>query len=102
MDRVIPVLAVVAFLAVWTFLLHKRSGGRTWSPLWGAFTATAAAILFVVAGAVGYRLNHGVPFMNRAAWSDQVIWSQIWVGIGVALIAVYLWRLGVRSLRSAD
>jgi hypothetical protein len=68
------------------------------SPLWGAFTATAVAILFVVAGAGGYRLERGVPF-TIAAWSGTVLWSEIWGGIGVALIAIYLWRRGLRSLR---
>jgi hypothetical protein len=102
MERTVAILAlaaVLAFVAAWHWLLYRRSRGRTWSPLWGAFTATAVAILFVVAGALGYRLEGGVPFTIAAAWSGTVLWSEIWVGIGVALIAVYLWRRGLRSLR---
>jgi hypothetical protein len=101
MERVLPILALVAFGVAWHWFLHKKSGGRSRSPLWGAFTATAVAILFLVAGAAGYKLSHGVPFTIGSAWTDQVIWSEIWVGAGVALIAVYLWRLGVQSLRSS-
>jgi hypothetical protein len=70
------------------------------SPLWGAFTATAVSILFIVAGGVGYKLTHGVPFTHSTEWTGQVLWSQIWVGAAAALLAVFLWRAGLRSLRS--
>jgi len=102
MERIVAILALVAllaFVAAWHWLLYRRSSGRTWSSLWGAFTATAVAILFVVAGALGYRLERGVPFTITAAWSGQVLWSEIWVGTGVALLAIYLWQRGLRSLR---
>ncbi len=101
MERTLAILAlaaVLAFVAAWHWLLYRRSRGRTWSPLWGAFTATAAAILFVVSGALGYRLERGVPFTIAAAWSDTVLWSEIWLGICAGLIAIYLWRRGLRSL----
>jgi len=104
MERIVAILALTALLAfvgAWHWFLYRRSGGRTWSPLWGAFTATAVAILFVVAGALGYRLERGVPFTIAAAWSGQVLWSQIWVGTGMAVLAIYLWRRGLRSLRRA-
>jgi hypothetical protein len=102
MERIVAVLALAAllvFVAASHWLLYRRSRGRTSSPLWGAFTATAVAMLFVVAGALGYRLEHGVPFTIAAAWSGKVLWSQVWVGAGVALLAIYLWRRGLRSLR---
>ena len=81
------------------WFVYRRSHGRSLSPLWGAFTATAVAVLFLVAGALGYRLEGGVPFAIAAAWSGTVLWSEIWVGIGAALIAAYLWHRGLRSLR---
>jgi hypothetical protein len=102
MERIVAILALaalVAFVAAWHWLLYRRSRGRTSSSLWGAFTATAVAMLFVVAGALGYRLEGGVPFTIATAWSGTVLWSEIWVGTGVALIAIYFWRRGLRSLR---
>ena len=90
----------VAVLAVWQTFVYRQSGGRIRSPLWGAFTATAVAILFVVAGAVGYKLTHGIPFTHRNEWTGQVLWSQIAVGAVAALVAVFLWRAGLRSIRA--
>ena len=52
---------------------HRVSRGRTLSALWRAFTATAAAMLFVVVGAVGYTLWHGVPF-TIAALGPEPYW----------------------------
>ena len=99
MDGLI-LLAVAAFVIGWHWFVHAKSGGRSRSPLWGAFTATFFAILFVVAGAVGYELNHGVPFTIASAWAGRVLWSQIGVGAAIAVVAVYLWRVGLRQLRA--
>ena len=95
-------LVFVALLALWQSFLYRQSGGRLRSPLWGAFTATAASILFIVAGAVGYKLTHGVPFTNRSEWTGQVLWSQIAVGGVAAIVAVFLWRAGLRSIRTGS
>jgi hypothetical protein len=102
MERILAIQALAALLAcvaAWHWVMYRRSRGRTWSPLWGAFTATAVAMLFLVAGTLGYRLRGGVPFTIAGAWSGTVVWSEIWVGVAVALIAIYLWRRGLRSLR---
>lgn len=96
-----PVLVVFSFLGLalaWHWFLYKKSGRRPWNPLWLAFTATAAAIMFLVAGAVGYQLSHGVPFTVASAWKDRVIWSQIWAGAAIVVVAVFLWRRGLRSI----
>jgi hypothetical protein len=95
---VIPVLILVAFLAAWTWFLYKSSRGRMWSPLWMAFSATAAAALFIGAGAIGYTLSKRDRFVAGTAWSDSVIWWQIGVGLALLPLAVYLSRKGARSL----
>jgi hypothetical protein len=99
MDRAIPLLMFAAFLAAWTWFLYKRSGGRMWSPLWIAFSATATSLLFLTAGALGFTLSRHARFVAGTAWSDSVIWWEVWVGIGAALMAAYFWRRGLRAIR---
>jgi hypothetical protein len=99
MDRVIPILTFVALLAAWNLFLYRRSGGRAWNPLWMAFSATAAAVLFLVAGTIGYTLDRHDRFVAHTAWSGGVIWWEIGVGLGTALLAACLWRKGLQSIR---
>ena len=102
MERAVIVLALLAFLAAWNLFLYKQSGRRAWSPLWMAFSATFAAILFIGAGSAGYTLDRFIldRFVTGTAWSDSVIWWQVWVGLAVLPVAAYLWRRGLRSLRA--
>src|SRR3954451_21598709 len=102
MVRIVPLLGLAAFVAVWHWMLHRRTRGRSGSPLWGAFTATAVSILFMVAGAVGYELTNGVPFTLSTGWRGRVLWPEIWMGLGSAAIAVYFWRIGLRSIRESS
>ena len=95
------VVALVAVAVLWHWLMYRQSNGRTHRPLWMAFSTTTLALLFVTAGAAGYRLSHGVPFTNPSAWTGAIIWSQIAIGVCAALFAAYFWRLGLRSLRTS-
>jgi hypothetical protein len=99
MDLVIPVLTIVAFLAAWHFWLYKRSGG--WNPLWMAFSATAAAVLFLITGVIGYTLSRHERFVAHAPWAGHVIWSQVLIGLLAGLVAVYFWRKGLQRMRRA-
>ncbi len=101
METVIPVLAIVTLVVSWNVFLYKRSGGRAWSPLWMAFSATAAAALFLVAGLLGYTLSRHTRFVDGTAWTGTVIWWQVAVGAVAATAAVYFWRAGLRSIRSS-
>ena len=101
MDSVIPVLTLVALLAAWNIFLYKRSGGRAWSPLWMAFSTTAAAVLFLVAGSIGYTLSKHDRFVDDTASAGGVIWWEIGVGLGTALLAAYFWRRGLQKIRAA-
>ncbi len=101
MDRVIPILAFVALVAAWHLFLYRQSGGRTWNPLWMAFSATVAAVVFLVAGTIGYTLDRHDRFVAHTAWTGGVIWWEIGVGLGAALLAVYLWRKGLQRILPA-
>jgi hypothetical protein len=99
MDRVIAVLPVLAFVLGWHWFFYKQSDGRIWSPLWIAFSTTAAAALYLVAGTIGYTLDRHQRFIAHTAWTGGVIWSEIATGLGMALVAAYFWRKGLRSMR---
>lgn len=101
MGHFLPVLALCAAVIAWHWFFDRKSAGGTRSPLWGAFTATLVAILFVTAGLTGYELKHGVPFTIQDAWSGRVLWAEIWVGAAVGVLAVFLWRAGLRSIRDS-
>jgi hypothetical protein len=88
MEQVAIVLTLAGFVAVWMWFLYSRSPGRLWSPLWMAFATTALAALFLVAGTLGYRLSKHERFVSGTAWTDDVIWWEVWIGIAAFLVAV--------------
>ena len=45
-----------------------------WSPLWMAFSASAGACLYLVAGLAGYTLSRHDWFVAGTPWSTGVIW----------------------------
>jgi len=92
MDRLLPVLTVLASGVAWTWFLYRRSGRRMWKPLWLAFSASALALLFVVAGVIGYRLDPHDRFIAGSAWAHAVIWWEVGVGLGVLPLAAFFWR----------
>jgi hypothetical protein len=95
-------VAMGVMVGVFIWLQYRVTGGRTWSPLWTAFSLTAGAILFVVAGVTGYRLQGGVPFSRAASWTGSPIWGEVWAGVALVLIALPLWRVGWRRLRAGQ
>ena len=91
MEPVIPVLIVVALVVAWHWILHKTSRGRLWSPLWIAFSTTAAAMFFIVAGLVGYNMMRRGQAFAGPTWSNSVVWWQVEVGVLFIVIAAYFW-----------
>jgi uncharacterized membrane protein (UPF0136 family) len=66
-------------------------------PLHAAFTATAAAILFLVAGALGYTIEKSNWSFITGTWSGGVVWWEIFYGVVALLFAAYFWRKGLRT-----
>jgi hypothetical protein len=71
---------------------------RRRSPIFNALSLTAASVLFVVTGGIGYTLSKHDRFVAGTPWSPTVIWWQVGVGIALLPLAVYFWRRGIRSL----
>jgi len=99
-EPVIPILIVIIIGAAWQAFLYRLSGRRAWDPLWLAFSTTAGALVFVVAGAIGYRLDRHDRFVAHTAWAGAIIWWQVAVGGGLALMAWFFWRRGLLNARS--
>lgn len=102
MDAVIAVLFMVALVGGWWFLQFTVSGGRMWTAPWLAFSATGVAVLFAMAGLIGYPLGRQGRFAGESL-AGQVIWPQVAIGVVAGLIAVYFWRraLGARTTPAA-
>lgn len=98
MEQFVSLLIVVAFVAAWAWFQQQRSGGRAWSPLWLAFSATALAALFLGGGTIGYMLSRRARFIAGTSWSETVLWWEVGVGVALIPVAVYFWRRGLRSL----
>jgi hypothetical protein len=101
MEQFVPLVVVVTFVVAWAWFLRERSGGRAWSPLWLAFSATALAALFLGAGTIGYILSKRDRFMAGTSWSETVLWWEVGVGVALIPLAVYFWRRGLRSISLA-
>jgi hypothetical protein len=67
-------------------------------PLWTAFSSTFTSALFLGAGAIGYNLSTSDRFVEGTAWRDGVIWWEVWIGIGLLVFAVVMWRRGLRAI----
>ncbi len=100
MEQVVAVLAIVTIVATGVWFQYRLSRGRMWTPLWLAFSATAASIMFIVAGTIGYNLDRHSRFVARTPWSPAVIRWEVGVGLVLAVLSAFLWRHGVRSHRT--
>jgi len=94
---IFPFLIVLAALVAIQLVWNRRVGPRATSPLWFAFSTTAAALLFTVSGGMGYGLQKGPPLLAESRWTGDVIWPQVWTGLLFAIIAVFCWRNAIRD-----
>jgi drug/metabolite transporter (DMT)-like permease len=98
MGELMPFLIVAAPLMALAWFLHRRSSHRGKHPLWPAFSAAAGAVMFLFAGAVGYKLNAADANAAGTPWSGTVIWWEVAAGIALLPVTAYCWNKGLRSL----
>ena len=99
-----PLLIVAALLLLgvgWHYFVYKLSGRPWWNPLWMAFTLTAVALLYGIAGLLGYEVPRHNPFIEKpAVWVGHVVWSQVAVASTMLLISGFFWWRGLRGLQA--
>lgn len=97
-----PILIIAGLVVLsvgWQLFVYRRSGRPWWNPLWMAFTITAVALLYLIAGLIGYDVPRHNPFIDRpAVWVGQVVWPQVLFSSIMLLISGPLWWLGLRRL----
>jgi hypothetical protein len=81
-SAILVILGIVAFVSAGWYFQYRLSGRRMWNPLWGAFSFTAAALVFLTIGATGYLVDK----QDRFAYTGEVIWSQVAIGLGSAVV----------------
>jgi hypothetical protein len=92
-------IAGLLVLGIGWHFVYSRSGRPWWNPLWMAFTLTAVALLYLVAGFIGYEVPRHNPFIDSpAVWVGQVVWPQVVFSSIMLLISGPLWWLGLRRL----
>ncbi|HET9369443.1 MAG TPA: hypothetical protein VFO19_04320 [Vicinamibacterales bacterium] len=78
MATLAAVLAVAGFVAAGVYFQHRLSGGRMWSPLWMAFSFTAAATVLLVR----------VAFWSGSAERGDLLLLAVFVALAIGAWAV--------------
>jgi hypothetical protein len=91
--------ALVGMVALVGVLLWAapRYGLYNTSPLHVAFTFTAAGLLFLTTGLLGFaiRKSAGIPYLQSVG---IVVWSQVWLGMGCSVLATVLWWRALKTV----
>lgn len=100
MTPVLIVAGLLTFGVGWHYFTHRLSGRPWWNPLWMAFTITAVALLYAVAGLLGYDIPRHNPFIDQpVVWVGRVVWPQVTLGSIMLLASVPLWWFGLKRIR---
>jgi hypothetical protein len=99
-DALLPYLVVAAIIAAviaWSWQFHFWSP-RSRNPLWYGFSATGTSALFLIAGLIGWDLRTHKQLVTGITRTGDVIWWEVWVGLALVPLAIYLLWRGVRNL----
>jgi hypothetical protein len=80
---------VIAVLALGT--RHHRRGwpGRSGWQYHRVFSVGFAGLLLLIAGVIGWDLQHSRGVFQGSAWVEEPIWWQIRLGIALLLLAIF-------------
>jgi hypothetical protein len=105
-DALQPVLIIVGGIIVviaGTWLLNRRPSPvarHRHNPLWLGFTMTAASLLFLISGFIGFNLSRRDRFLTGTAWSESIIWWEVAMGAAILPIAAYLLYRGGQEINA--
>jgi hypothetical protein len=99
LSAVVTVFAIVLFVAVTQWIGYRLTRGRMWSAQWMAFSFTACALLFLVAGIAGFKLGRPGDYFDPTSWTNHVIWSQMAIGAVMVAAASVCWVIALRAYR---
>lgn len=105
MEAVLPYLfigGVIVALVGWWWHFHfwstSPAARRARSPISLGFSATATSALFLITGLIGFNLSKRSRFLSDSAWTGDVIWWQVAVGLALVPVAIFFLRRGARDI----
>ena len=99
MAPILITAGLLTFVVGWHYVMYRLSGRPWWNPLWTAFTLTAVALFYGVAGLLGYDVPRHNPFIDHpVAWVGYVVWPQVTLSAMTLLASTPLWWFGLKRL----
>jgi hypothetical protein len=86
----VQLIAVIALVVIVVFLsarLNAKWLARPGYEYQRVFSVTAAGLLFLVAGLIGWDLSYSHGWFEGTKWVDGPVWWEVGVGLGVLLLA---------------
>lgn len=88
----IALVVAVVFLSVGLNVRWLRSPGYRYQRV---FSATAAGLLFFVAGLIGWDLSYSHGWFQGTKWVHRPVWWEVAVGAGLLLLAGFWARRAI-------
>jgi hypothetical protein len=98
LQPVVIIAGGILFVVAWTWFINGRRSPvarHRQSPLW-----TAASLLFLISGFIGFNLSRRDRFLNGTAWSESIIWWEVAMGAALLPIAAYLLYRGGQEINA--
>jgi MYXO-CTERM domain-containing protein len=83
-------IALIALVVTVVFLSARLNSTWLASPGYvyqRVFSATAAGLLFFVAGLIGWDLSYSHGWFQGTKWVDGPVWWEVGIGLGLLLLA---------------
>jgi hypothetical protein len=103
LQPVVIVAGGILFVVAWIWFINRRQNPvarHRQNPLWLGFTMTAASLLFLISGFIGFNLSRRDRFLNGTAWSESIIWWEVAMGAALLPIAAYLLYRGGQEINA--
>ncbi len=85
-------IALIALVVTAVFLsasLNSKWLARPGHEYQRVFSVTAAGLLFLVAGLIGWDLSYSHGWFQGTKWVEGPVWWEVGIGLGLLLLAVF-------------